>query len=170
VALSSLHDISDYSSYIDQRISKLNNLYQSLTISNDRPHSRARYPPSVNRHSPSLNKHSPALSRQPPQQMREKWAGVSEQMYRTEYLPRRERYHLSDEKEQIYADLKSLTQSHFRNSLDASRSPFPKQEEKRPANKKLEMYKQIKEDILGTFYVGGRTISQRNTLPVGGKQ
>jgi hypothetical protein len=32
VALNSLRDISDYSSYIEQRISKLNNLYRSLTI------------------------------------------------------------------------------------------------------------------------------------------
>ena len=32
VALSSLHDISDYSNYIDQRITKLNNLYQSLSV------------------------------------------------------------------------------------------------------------------------------------------
>jgi hypothetical protein len=37
IALSSLHDISDYSNYIDQRISKLNNLYQSLTISPQKP-------------------------------------------------------------------------------------------------------------------------------------
>jgi hypothetical protein len=152
VALSSLHDISDYSSYIDQRISKLNNLYESLTLpSND---SRNR-------------KRSLVLSRQNPPQIlssthvqrilkaRESLLASKEQMYKTDYLPKRGRYQLDDSpnSEQI----KSLTLSNFRNSIDVSRGRF--HDEKKP-NKKLEIYKQIKNDILGTFYVGGRTISQ----------
>jgi hypothetical protein len=58
-------------------------------------------------------------------------------MYRTEYLPRKERYNFLDEKSQIYADLKSLTQSNFGNSLDASRTRLSKNEETKPAQKKL---------------------------------
>jgi hypothetical protein len=54
MALSSLHDISDYSSYIDQRITKLNNLYQSLTITKDSPHTRKPHfqPNSLTRQQP----------------------------------------------------------------------------------------------------------------------
>lgn len=57
----------------------------------------------------------------------------ADQMYRTEYLPRKDRYNFLDEKAQIYADLKSLTHSNFRNSLDASRTRLSKQEGKKPA-------------------------------------
>lgn len=98
MALSSLHDISDYSNYIDQRISKLNNLYQSLTISRDKDPQHPR------RHQKQQDLHPQlSLTRQPPQQMfnsfalrtlegREKWQPTPDQMYRTEYLPRRDRY------------------------------------------------------------------------------
>jgi hypothetical protein len=173
IALSSLHDISDYSTYIDQRISKLNNLYQSLTIARDK-HPRRPLPhqQDVLRH-PSLSRHPPphALNALPLQTLegRGKCRQSPDQMYRTDYLPRKDRYQPSDEKSQIYADLKSLTHSNFRNSLDASWTRFSKQEERRPANKRLEIYKQIKNDILGTFYVGGRTLSHHQRDAVNAK-
>jgi hypothetical protein len=57
-------------------------------------------------------------------------------MYRTEYLPRKDRYQ-PDDKHQPYSDLKSLTLNNFRNSLEASRGRFSMLEEKNPANKRL---------------------------------
>lgn len=61
MALSSLHDISDYSNYIDQRISRLNHLYQSLTITRDKHPSHHR---SYNPYQ-TLQQKTPSLSRQP---------------------------------------------------------------------------------------------------------
>lgn len=89
LALSSLHDISDYSNYIEQRISKLNNLYESLNI------------PSI-----SGRHRKGGLTRQS-QQIKDLSSGKRmfgtgeqfycshEQMYRTQYAPvRRDRYQL----------------------------------------------------------------------------
>lgn len=121
-ALSSLHDISDYSNYIDQRISKLNNLYQSLTITHDKhpSHRHQKYNPYQ-----SLQQRTPSLTRQPPQQIllpfqhsqamhtlqppqsistfdqrvsqsREKWQMAADQMYRTEYVAKKNRYSFLD--------------------------------------------------------------------------
>lgn len=157
LALSSLHDISDYSNYIEQRISKLNNLYESLNI------------PSISgRHAKG------GLTRQSQQikdfgggqkmfRTKEEFYCNHEQMYRTQYAPiRRDRYQLEDNEQ-----LKSITLSHFRHSLDVSRTKPHRtiQEAKTPITKKLEIYRQVKEDILGSFYVGGQTLTHKRAQP-----
>jgi hypothetical protein len=48
-----------------------------------------------------------------------------------------------------------------------SRSKIGSKKEKKILDQRLEIYKEIKNDILGTFYVGGRTLcSEQQTLPV----
>jgi hypothetical protein len=47
-----------------------------------------------------------------------------------------------------------------------SRSKIGSKKEKKIVDQRLEIYKEIKNDILGTFYVGGRTLySEHPTIP-----
>lgn len=86
VALSSLHDISDYSNYIDQRITKLNNLYQSLSV---KPRNRNS---SLN--NPGRSTLATLSVTQPNRTVRvgQSSLQIEDPMYRTDYLSKKEKH------------------------------------------------------------------------------
>lgn len=89
-------------------------------------------------------------------------------MYRTEYLPWKNRYS-EDENMARTIDKKSLTLSNFRSNLVNNRRISQRNEEiknntKNKSKNMLNMYSTIKNDMLETFYVDGKTLNQSNRI------
>lgn len=86
VALSSLHDISDYSNYIDQRITKLNNLFQSLSVKPRNRNSSLQNPVKTTLGSLSVTQANRTV------RVGHSSLQTEDPMYKTDYAAKKERY------------------------------------------------------------------------------
>jgi hypothetical protein len=169
LALDSLHDISEYASYIDRRIVKLSQLYRSLDINKKRENNESML---VENNQQASKERKFYQTAKETFEYRKQTPPLLESLYRTQFRPEKKRYNQSIHDSRAYSELKSEQLQKNRNSFDyatlQSRSGS-RMLQPRNNKEKLRMYQDVKQQMIGTFYVGTRNSPAKGnlkTLPV----